>query len=177
MINIQGVDPVVDQSLVFFNFDNLGLWWNDAGNVQNDPALSSGRLQLLLCRTRTATAGRGFSGATAQNNFPGATIGTNVSDYVLKFDINVLEPITGGEFAWRLKGSAGDFWYYWKPWEVLRIVHDQRLDHRYHSSSSFYAGSTQISDLSTITEDFGVAFNNGASHVKACVDNVRFEHL
>ena len=38
-INIQGVDPVDDPSLVFFDFDALGLWWGN-GVIENDPALT-----------------------------------------------------------------------------------------------------------------------------------------
>jgi len=176
VINIAGVDPVVDPNLVFFNFDALGYWWNDAGNVQNDPALSLDGSSYYYV-DHNCNGWTGFFWRNGANNFPGATIGTNVSQYVLKFDINVLEPITGGEFAWRLKGSSGDFWYYWKPWESSGSYATNGWITITIPLTSFYAGSTQISDLSTITEDFGVAFNNGASHVKACIDNVRFEQL
>jgi hypothetical protein len=176
VINITGVDPVADPTLVFFNFDDLTYWWNDTGNAQNDPGLSldgSGYYYV----DHDCNGWTGFFWRNGQNNFPGATIGTNVSQYVLKFDINVLEPITGGEFAWRLKGSSGDFWYYWKPWQDTGSYATNGWVTVTIPLTSFYAGTTQISDLSTITEDFGVAFNNGASHVKAAMDNVRFEHL
>lgn len=176
VINIAGVDPVADPSLVFFNFDGLGYWWNNAGSEQNDPALSLDGSKYFYV-DQVCNGWTGFFWRNSANNFPGATIGTNVSQYVLKFDINVLEPITGGEFAWRLKGSAGDFWYYWKPWESSGSYTTNGWITITIPLTSFYAGSTQISDLSTINEDFGVAFNNGTSHVKACVDNVRFEQL
>lgn len=174
LINITGVDPVADPSLVFFDFDGLTYWWNDTGNVQNDPSISldgSGYYYV----DHNCSGWTGFFWRNGQNNFPGATIGTNVANYVLKFDINVLEPITGGEFAWRLKGSSGDFWYYWKPWESTGSYQTNGWVTVTIPLTSFYAGSTQLSDLSTITEDFGVAFNNGSSYVKAAVDNVRFE--
>ncbi len=174
IINIQGVDPVADPSLVFFNFDDLSYWWNDAGNVQNDPDLSLDGSSYFYVN-QSCSGWTGFFWRNGQNNFPGPAIGTNVSSYVLKFDINVLEPITGGEFAWRLKGSAGDFWYYWKPWESSGSYTTNGWVTISIPLTSFYAGSTPISDLSTITEDFGVAFNNGNSQVKACIDNVRFE--
>ncbi|MCB0541937.1 MAG: hypothetical protein KDC61_00700 [Saprospiraceae bacterium] len=175
-INIVGVDPVVDPSLVFFNFDNLGLWWGDTGGPENDPAFSLDGSSYYRVN-KDCNGWTGFFWRNGQDNFPGPTIGTDVANYVLKFDINVLEPITGGEFAWRLKGSSGDFWHYWKPWETSGPYQTNGWVTITIPLTAFYDGANQISDLSTITEDFGVAFNNGTSLVNACMDNVRFEHL
>ncbi len=174
-INILGVDPVADPGLVFFDFDNLGLWWGDTGGPENDPALSLDGSNYYRVN-KDCNGWTGFFWRNGQNNFPGPAIGTNVGDYVLKFDINVLEPISGGEFAWRLKGSSGDFWYRWKPWESAGPYQTSGWITITVQLTDFYDGANQIADLSTITEDFGVAFNAGASHVNACIDNVRFEH-
>ena len=176
VINIQGVDPVADPALVFFDFDALGLWWGDTGGPENDPALSLDGTNYFRAN-KDCNGWTGFFWRNGQNGFPGPTIGTDVNNYVMKFDINTIEPITGGEFAWRLKGSAGDFWYRWKPWEGPGTYTSGGWVTITIPVNQFSDGTNFITDLSTITEDFGVAFNAGASKVNVCIDNVRFEHL
>lgn len=175
-INIQGVDPVADPSLVFFNFDGLDSWWGDAGAKENDPSLTLNGTNYHRVN-KVCNGWTGFFWRNGANNFPGSVVGSSVNQYVLKFDVNVLEPITGGEFAWRLKGSEGDFWYRWAPWNNTGSYKTDGWITVTVPLTAFSDGSKGISNLSSITEDFGVAFNSGMSQVNVCLDNIRLEKL
>jgi len=173
-INIQGVDDVVDPALVFFNFDGLNKWWGDTGDNENDASLSlDGSTYFRV--NNSLNGWTGFFWRNSKDNFPADVIGANASNYVLKFDINVLDPISGGEFAWRFKGGGQDYWYYWKPWATEGPYKTDGWITVTIPLTDFYSGSNQLTDLSIINEDFGVAFNNGSSSVNACFDNVRFQ--
>lgn len=181
-INIQGVDAIDDPALVYFNFNGEGFdsWWGDSGGPENDPALSlDGSSYFRVNADRNGWTGLFWR--NSKNNFPADVIGTDVSNYVVKVDINILEPMTGGQFRFRFKGSEGDFWYLWAPWETqgpymtdgwitITIPLEDFVD-------NFGSGTNGIVNMSSVNEDFGLAFDGGASFVNACFDNMRFERI
>ena len=162
------VDTVADENLVYFNFNGTGLdsWWgdvpnsvvtNDAESVDGTPFFNASNVQ-----------GASWIGLFFRNkgdNFPGATIGTSLNSYVLKFDINVIEPFTDGVLKFRFQGSIGDVFYDWDPtqittegWQTITIPLTE----------------IGVSDFSLVDGEFGVAYS-GTSMLNFSMDNIRFE--
>jgi hypothetical protein len=178
-----GVDPVKDPNLVFFNFDGKNAWWGKMqGNVRKDAESVDG--------TSYGFVNESLNGWTdmfwrnSANDFPGSVVGTKVSEYVLKMDINIKDPLTGGNLKLRLNGDEGDFWYGLGPdaptagkkltktdgWETITIKITDFKD-------NYGWGDNSIKNLNVISKEFGMAWDNGASKVNILIDNVRFEKL
>ncbi len=177
-----GVEAVQNQSLVFFNFNGTGKdsWWgavslvNDANSIDGS---SYGRIN------NTYNGWTDLFWRNSKNNFPADAIGTDVASYVMKFDIKVLAPITGGNIKFRLEGSEGDFWFMLGPagpsganvpvtggWTTMTVPISAFKD-------NWGWGTNSPTDLSKVTGSFGAAFDNGSSAVNVMIDNVRFHKI
>ncbi|PIB36235.1 hypothetical protein BFP72_12960 [Reichenbachiella sp. 5M10] len=179
-IDFQGVTPVVDESLVYFNFDDKGSWWGD-GAVGSDAAESlDGNYSLL--EGAVTTDYKGFFFRNSGDNFPAAAIGTNVDDYYFKFDINVKEALAAGN----LKFQLGDYWWTYGPnattsegqgnqavpvtngWVTVTVnLSDFRNN---------YGWGDRITDLNAVGDGgFGLAWGEGVTNLNVLMDNLRFE--
>jgi len=181
-ILISGTDPIADPSLVFFDFNGTGnydFWWGN-GKVENDPTLSLDGSS--YCRINETDNGwTGYFWRNGSNNIATNVIGTNVSNYVVKFDIYLVSPITAGAIEFTFKSSSTEYDSFYQPWNspgYIQPVGWYTVSLPITSFKDNYGwGTNGITDMNTITSDFGMAFNLGTSLVNICVDNVRFEKV
>lgn len=184
-INFQGVDAVVDPNLVFFDFNGTGAkdsWWGNVKIVKDDRSVDG---------TSFGEINGNYNGWTdcfwrnSDNNFPGEVVGTNIADYVIKFDINILEPITAGALKLRIHNNTDDYWWNWGPGAPdpqAKVPVIEKTDGwitktvgLLEFANNYGWNQGRITDLTTVQNEFGMAFDNGASRVHILIDNVRLE--
>lgn len=169
---ISGVDPVVDASYVFFDFDSKGSWWGGYGSVENLPNLSiSGNY--FRVNANLPGGWNDFFWRNGRNDFK--TDGVTVTDWVIKMDVNVLGGTTQ-ELKFRLNGSDGDFWAIIPGlqnqggWYTVTIPLTSFKD-------GDGTGNNRLPNVQNINQDFGMATNGAAGAINICIDNIRFEKI
>ncbi|NJB72807.1 putative surface protein with fasciclin (FAS1) repeats [Saonia flava] len=169
-----GPDPVADTDLVFFDWDANGAWWG-AVAAENDASISLDGSS--YGRANLTSSGGGWNDMFWRNDagtFNGAsTVGTNIDDYSLKFDIYTLEPISAGTFKIRFHSDAVDAFYDWAPWNDTGEPYD---------TGGWTTVTIPLSvlgqpDFGAVNQEFGMAFDDGevAMLLNFAIDNVRFE--
>jgi hypothetical protein len=172
------IDPVVNQTLCFFDFNGTGKdsWWGNAigSGISNDLASSadgSGYWRI------NGTSGTGWWDGlffrNGSNNF--VTTGVDVNTWAVRFDINVIEPIKDGV----LKIRFANYYYEFKPWVGL--------PDGYKTTgwitvtcplTGFKDGANVIPNAATGGGEFGMVWCSGtAVKINMGIDNIRFEHL
>ena len=171
-----GVDEVTDTNLVFFDWDANGAWW---GNIaaENDASITLDGSN--YGRANFQTGGTGWQDLFWRNDastFNGAsTVGSNIANYTLKFDINTLEPLTAGMFRIRFKDADGvDAFYDWAPWNDTGNDFDTEGS---WVTVSIPCSVLGVPDFSLVDAEFGMAFEGADVLLNFAIDNVRFEEL
>ncbi len=170
-----GPDPVADEELVFFDWDGKDHWWGNAV-VENDPSITLdgsnyGRLNFQ-------TGGTGWQDLFWRNSgsLNGAdVVGSNINDYALKFDINVLEPISEGTFNIRFNNtnSGVDSFYSWAPWNDTGEPYETNG----WTTVTIPLALMAQTDYTGLDQEFGMAFQDADILLNVAIDNVRFEEL
>ncbi len=168
-----GLCPVNDPSLVFFDWDANGPWWGNV-NAENDASLSIDGSS--YGRANFQTGGTGWQDLFWRNDpstFNGAaTVGSNLSEYSLKFDINVIEPLTAGQFRIRFNDSDGvDAFYDWAPWNDT----GEPFTTDGWETVEIPLSVLGVPDFSLVDAEFGMAFEGADVLLNFAIDNVRFD--
>lgn len=169
-----GPDPVANPEAVFFDWDGNGSWWGQV-TPENDPSVSLDGSN--YGRANFQTGGTGWQDLFWRNDaetFHGANmVGTNIDDYVLKFEILTFEPITDGMFRIRFNASSGvDAFYNWEPWNDTGEPFD--TEGRWVTVTIPVSALGQP-DFSQVDAEFGMAFEGADVLLNFAIDNVRFE--
>jgi hypothetical protein len=173
-----GTDPVLNQTLCYFNFNGTGKdsWWGNAigSGIATDAPNSSDGTPFWRINGMSGTGWwDGLFFRNGSNNF--VTTGVNAATWAVRFDVNVLEPITEGALKIRL----GSYFYDFKPWDGVAggyktvgwITVTCPL-------SGFKNGSVVLTDPSVGGSEFGMIWSSGNSvKVNMMIDNVRFEPI
>ena len=168
-----GPEEIEDEALVFFDWEDNGAWW---GNVaaENDAALSlDGE---AYGRANFQTGGTGWQDLFWRNDpttFHGAaTVGADVANYSLKFDINVIEPLTAGAFRIRFNDADGvDAFYDWQPW----VDSGEPYTTDGWETVTIPCSVLGVPDFSLVDAEFGMAFEGADVLLNFAIDNVRFD--
>ena len=173
--NPNGPDPVDDENLVFFDWNGKDPWWGNVA-VENDAAISLDGAS--YGRANFQTGGTGWQDLFWRNDpgtfFGASTVGSDVSNYVLKFDINVFEPIDAGQFRIRFNDSDGvDAFYDWAPWNDT----GEPFETDGWTTITIPCSLLGVPDFSLVDNEFGMAFEGADILLNFAIDNVRFERL
>lgn len=97
-----------------------------------------------------------------------------INDYVLKFDINTLEPIAVGTFKLRFHSDDVDAFYDWTPWNDIGEPLDTEGEWITISIPVAVLGQP---DFGAVNQEFGMAFDDGETPLvlNFALDNIRFE--
>ncbi len=169
-----GPDEVVDPTLVFYDWDGNDPWWGNVG-VENDASISLDGSN--YGRANFQTGGTGWQDLFWRNGSSmngQATVADNLDDYVLKFDINTLEPLTAGAFRIRFNSGINgvDAFYNWEPWNDT----GEPLD----TEGSWITVTIPLTvigqpNYAEVDNEFGMAFEGADVLLNFAIDNVRFE--
>jgi len=172
------IDPVLNQTLCFFDFNGTGKdsWWGNAigSGISNDLASSANGSPYWRINGMSGNGWwDGLFFRNGSNNF--VTTGVDVNTWAVRFDINVIEPITEGV----LKIRFANYFYEFKPWEDL--------PDGYKTTgwitvtcplTGFMDGTNVIPDAATGGGEFGMIWGSGNSvKINVGIDNIRFEPL
>lgn len=167
-----GLCPVSDPSLVFFDWDANGAWW---GNVTSENQASLSIDGSSYGRANFQTGGTGWQDLFWRNDastFNGASVvGSNLTGYSLKFDINVIEPLTAGAFRIRFHSNAVDAFYDWEPWNET----GQPFTTDGWETVEIPLSVLGVPDFSLVNQEFGMAFEGADVLLNFAIDNVRFD--
>ncbi|WP_075590943.1 glycan-binding surface protein [Labilibacter marinus] len=181
-----GIDPVENETLVFFDFNGTGSkdsWWGNAigSGILVDEANSADGSSFWNVDGMSGDGNwDGLFFRNGSNNF--VTDGVDVSRDVYKFDVNIREAINEGALKIRMGNSSDDggdgYWYEWKPWAgnadgyktegwiSVEIPLSEFKDGSGNVMPSADKGGTE----------FGMIWASGVSvKVNMGIDNVRFE--